>query len=72
MEVSGMLFDVCFERYEVFVDEVGGFVVAVRLGFQPSTSASGGRSAEIDQHRSFTGLRFRERRIGVCHPVHFH
>jgi len=29
MEVSGMLFDVCFERYEVFVDEGGGFFVVV-------------------------------------------
>ena len=72
MEVSGMLFDVCFERYEVFVDEGSGFVVAVRFGLQPNTSASGRSSAEIDQHRSFTGLCFRERRVGVCHPVNFH
>lgn len=72
MEVSGVLFDVCFERYEVFVDEGGGFVVAVRFGFQPNTSASGGSGAEIDQHRSFTGLCFRERRVGICHPVNFH
>ena len=29
MEVSRVLFDVCCERYEVFVDEGGGFFVAV-------------------------------------------
>jgi hypothetical protein len=29
MEVSGMLFDVSFERYEVFVDEGSGLFVAV-------------------------------------------
>ena len=72
MEVRGMLFDVRFERYEVFVDEGSCFVVAVRFGFQPNTSASGRGSAEIDQHRPFTGLGFRKRRVGVCHPVNFH
>jgi hypothetical protein len=29
MEVGGTLFDVCFERYEVFVDEVSGCFVVV-------------------------------------------
>jgi hypothetical protein len=29
MEVCGTLFDVCFERYEVFVDEVSGYFVVV-------------------------------------------
>ena len=67
-----MLFDVCFEGYEVFVDEGGGFFVTVRLGFQPSTGASGGSSAEIDQHGTFAGLCFSERSIGVFDPVNFH
>ena len=72
MEVSGTLFDVGCERYEVFVDEGGGFFVAVRFGFQPNACASGGSGAEVDQYRTLTRLRFRERRIGVVHPVHFH
>jgi hypothetical protein len=49
MEVSGMLFDVGFERYEVFVDEGGCFFVVVRFGFQPNACASGGSGAEIYQ-----------------------
>jgi len=72
MEVSGMLFDMCGERDEVFVDEGGGFFVAVRFGFQPNACASGGSGAEVDQHGSRVCLRFRERRVGVFDPVNFH
>jgi hypothetical protein len=29
MEIGGTLFDVCFERYEVLIDEVSGYFVVV-------------------------------------------
>jgi hypothetical protein len=40
MEPRRMLFDVSFERNKVLMDEVCDLLVAVGLGFQPSTSAS--------------------------------
>ena len=67
-----MFLDVCFEGYEVFVDEGGSFFVAVRLGFQPSTSASGGRGAEIDQHGFLLFFRFGKRAVSVFSPMYFH
>ena len=47
MEVSGVLFDVCLERHEVVVNKRSSLVIAVRLGFQPSTCASRGRGAKV-------------------------
>jgi hypothetical protein len=72
MEVNRVLFNVCFEWHEVVVNERSGLVVAVRLGFQPSTSASCGRRAEIDQQRSFLRFGFGECRVSVCQPMYFH
>jgi hypothetical protein len=43
-----MFFDVGFERDESLIDKVGGFFVAVCLGFQPSTCASRGSGRKID------------------------
>jgi hypothetical protein len=48
-EVRGMFFDVGFERNERRVNEVRDLLIGVRLGFQPSTCASGRRRREIDQ-----------------------
>jgi hypothetical protein len=72
MKVSGMLFDVGFERNEVFVDEVSGFVVAIGFGFQPNTTASSGSGAKVDQYRFLVGLCLSERSVGICHKVDFH
>jgi hypothetical protein len=72
MEVDGVLFDVSFKWNEVLVDESGDFVVAVRLGFQPSTCASSGSRAEVDEHRLFLSLGLRECSVSVCQPVYFH
>jgi len=40
MEPRRVLFDVSFERHKILMDEVCDLLVAVGLGFQPSTSAS--------------------------------
>ena len=42
-EVRGMFLDMRFKRDEVLIDEVGGFVIGIGLGFQPSTCASSRR-----------------------------
>jgi hypothetical protein len=47
-EVSGMCFDVSFERDKSLVDEVRRTFVRVGLGFQPSTCASSGRGRKVD------------------------
>jgi hypothetical protein len=43
-----MFFDVSLKRNEVLIDEIRGFLIRVRLGFQPSTGASGGRRRKVD------------------------
>ena len=46
-----MFFDMSLERNEGSIDKVCGFLIRVRLSFQLSTGASGGRGREIDQER---------------------
>lgn len=72
MEVSGVLFDMCFERHEVVVDERCRLVVAVRLSFQPSASASGRGRAEVDQQWFLLRFGFNECCISVFQPMYFH
>ena len=60
-----MFFDVSFERNKILVDEVGDFLIRVRLSFQLSTCASGRRGGEIDQQRFVFGFRLRERLVGI-------
>jgi hypothetical protein len=66
MEVDRVFFDVHFERDEVFVDEGCGLIVTVRLGFQPSTCASGRGRTEIDEQRFLAAFCFRKRSVSVC------
>jgi hypothetical protein len=66
MEIDGAFFDMCLEWDEGFVDKCCGLIVAVRLGFQPSTCASGRGRTEINDQRFLAGFCFRERRVGVC------
>jgi hypothetical protein len=72
VEVGGVFFDVRFEWDEVFVDECRDLIVTVRLGYQPSTCASGRRRAEVDEQRFSGVLCFRECRISVSQPIYFH
>ena len=65
VEIRGVLFDVCFERHEVVVNKRSSLVIAVRLGFQPSTRASRRRGAKVDEQRLLLSLGFRECRVGV-------
>jgi len=65
MEVCGTLFDVCFERHEVVVNKRSSLVIAVRLGFQPSTCASRRRGAKVDEQWLLLSLGFRECRVSV-------
>ena len=72
MEIDRAFFDVRLERDEGFVYECCGLIVAVRLGFQPSTCASGRRRAEVNEQRFFAVLGFRECRVSIFHPIYFH
>jgi hypothetical protein len=72
MEVGGVFFDVRLEWDKVLVDECRDLIVAVRLGFQPSTCASGRGRAEVDEQRFPAVLCFRECRVSVASPIHFH
>lgn len=47
VEPCRVLFNVCFDRQEVLVDEVRGLLICVRLGVQPSTRSSSWSRAEI-------------------------
>ena len=72
LEPCGMLFDMGFERDECLVDEAGGFLIAVGLGLQPSTSTSSGGGGKIYEH----GLVFRpgplKRGVNVLDPIDEH
>src|SRR5437868_344283 len=57
VEPYRMFLDVSFYWKEIFVDELGSFLVFIRLGIQPSTSSSSRSRAEIQQEG--TGLLFR-------------
>ena len=72
MEINRVFFDVHFERDEVFVDEGCGLIVAVRLGFQPSTCASGRGRTEINEQRFLAAFCFRKCSVSVCDPIYFH
>jgi hypothetical protein len=67
-----MLLDVGLHGKEILVDEISGLLVLVRLGIQPSTSASSRRSAEIEQDGPALLFRTGERLINVFAPIHGH
>jgi hypothetical protein len=67
-----MFFDVGFERDEGPVDEVSSFLIAVGLGLQPSTSASGRGSREIDEQRLVFRFSALERLVHVFDPIDEH
>jgi hypothetical protein len=71
-EVSGIFFDVGFERDKSLVDEVRRNLIRVGLGFQPSTCASNGRGRKVDQERFVVGLCLFERRVSIFEPIDEH
>jgi len=58
MEPCWMFLDVGFYRDEVLANKLGGPVVFIRFGVQPSASPSGRRSAEVEQNGPLFRLGF--------------
>ena len=67
-----MFFDVSFERNESLVDEVGDFLIGVRLSFQPSTCASSGRGRKINQQGFVLSFGFGKGSLCVFLPINGH
>ncbi len=65
MKPGGVLLDMGFDRQIIFVDKAGDFFVGIRLGLQPSTSASSGSRTEIEQQRLLRFLRAGQRGIDI-------
>ena len=72
MEPRRVFLDVGFDGQEILVDEIGGSLVLVRLGIQPSTGASGRRRTEIQQYGAALLFRGDERLIDVLAPIDGH
>jgi hypothetical protein len=72
MESGRVFFDVDFDRNEILLDKRRELGISIRLGFQPSTSASSRSSAEINQNRFMFSLGFAQRCINVLIPIHSH
>jgi hypothetical protein len=69
MKPGGMFLNVSFERNKVLMDKVCDFVVAVCLGFQPSTGTSGRRGREINQQGFVLSFGFGECCVHVFLPI---
>ena len=67
-----MFFDVSFDGNEILRDEIGGALVLVRFGVQPSTCASTRRRTEIQQDGPVLLFGGEQRLIDVPTPVYRH
>jgi hypothetical protein len=67
-----MLFDVSFERDKTLMNEIGDFLIGVRLSFQPSACASSRRRREINQQRLVLSFSFGESGIDIFDPIDEH
>jgi hypothetical protein len=67
-----VFFDVSFEGDETLMNEIGDFLIGVRLSFQPSTSASSRRRREINQQRLVLTFSFGESGIDIFDPIDEH
>jgi len=67
-----MLFDVSFERHKTLMNEIGDFLIGVRLSFQPSACASSRRCREINQQRLVLSFCFGEGGFEVFIPIDEH
>jgi hypothetical protein len=72
MKPCRVFFDVGFDRDKGLIDEVCDCLVAVRLGFQPSTSASSGRGREINQQRFVLSFGIGECGVDIFLPIDEH
>ena len=71
-EIARIFFDMHPERDKIFVDERCQTGIAVRLVFEPLTSTSGRRSAEIDEQRFVLFFRGVQCLIGIFDPIYGH
>jgi hypothetical protein len=67
-----MLLDVGCYRKEIIVDKAADFLVGIRLGLQPSASASSGSRTKIEQERLVGVFRARQRGVDVTGPLNRH
>jgi len=67
-----VLFDVSFERDKILINEIGDFLIGVRLSFQLSACASSRRRREINQHRFVLRFGFGESGIYIFDPIDEH
>jgi hypothetical protein len=67
-----MLFDMGLDRDEILSDEPGYVFVAVRFGFQPNASPSGGSGAEVEQDWLARLLRLNESCVHIAIPCNSH
>jgi hypothetical protein len=67
-----MFLDVNFYRKKVLADELGGLLIFIRLGIQPSTGSSGRSRAEVQQDGAKLLLRCGYGLIDVLAPIHAH
>jgi hypothetical protein len=72
MEPRWMFLDVGFYRQKILVDKVGGLLVLVRLGIQPSTGPSFRRRTEIEQDGPALLFGCSQRLINVIAPIYCH
>jgi hypothetical protein len=72
MEPRRVFLDMGLDGQEIRLDELRGSVIRVGLGFQPGTSPSSRRRAEIQQHRAVGLPGLRQRGIHVLDPIDRH
>ena len=72
VEPRWMFLYVGVDRKEILVDEVGGLLIAVRLGFQPSTGSSRRSRTEIQQNGSVSLFGCDQRLVYVLAPIERH
>ena len=72
MEVSGVFLEVRCYRKEILINESRDFIVVIRFGLQPNTSASSRRGAEVEQQGFLVSLCLIERSIYVFVPLNSH
>jgi hypothetical protein len=67
-----VFFDVGFEWDKTLMNEIGDFLIGVRLSFQPSACASSRRGREINQQRFVLSSSFGESGIDIFDPIDEH
>jgi hypothetical protein len=67
-----MFLDVGFDGQEILVDELGGLLVFVGLGIQPSAGGSGRSRTEVQQNGAVLLFSCNQRLIDIFAPIYGH